>query len=82
MWSEWPTRREASREADTPGMVRLLSNEPTETERYGHAFALLALIARAEARERERQEALVGCDAGAEGLEPPTYGFGDRRSTN
>jgi hypothetical protein len=33
-------------------MVRLLSNEPTETERYGHAFALLALVARAEARER------------------------------
>ena len=57
VWSEWPTRREASHQADTPGMVRLLSNEPTETERYGHAFALLALIAKAEARERERQEA-------------------------
>jgi hypothetical protein len=52
VWSEWPTRREASAGADAPGMVRLLSNEPTETERYGHAFALLALVARAEARER------------------------------
>jgi hypothetical protein len=51
MWSEWPTRREADRRTDAPGVVRLLSNEPTETERYGHAFALLALIAKAEARE-------------------------------
>jgi hypothetical protein len=24
----------------------------------------------------------LGNDAGAEGLEPPAYGFGDRRSTN
>lgn len=52
-WSEWPTRREASRAADAPGVVRLLSDEPTETERYGHAFALMALVAKAEARERE-----------------------------
>jgi hypothetical protein len=51
LWSDWPTRREANRPSDGPGMVRLLPNEPTETERYGHAFALLALIARAEARE-------------------------------
>ena len=57
VWSDWPTRREARSGADAPGIVRLLSNEPTETERYGHAFALLALIAKAEARERERQEA-------------------------
>ncbi len=52
MWSDWPTRREASRRSEAPGVVRLLSNEPTETERYGHAFGLLALIARAEARDR------------------------------
>jgi hypothetical protein len=52
MWSDRPTRREADRRTDRPGMVRLLSNEPTETERYGHAFELLALIARAEAREQ------------------------------
>jgi hypothetical protein len=26
--------------------------------------------------------ALRAAEAGAEGLEPPTYGFGDRRSTN
>jgi len=55
-WSDFPTRREASRGADAPGIVRLLSNEPTETERYGHAFGLLALIAKAEARECEPQE--------------------------
>jgi hypothetical protein len=50
MWSDWPTRREANRH-DRPGVVQLLQNEPTETERYGHAFALLALIAKAEAPE-------------------------------
>ena len=64
VWSDWPTRREATHGADAPGIVRLLSNEPTETERYGHAFGLMALVARAEARERE------------EGLEHPTYGSG------
>jgi hypothetical protein len=37
--------------------------------------------------EIERESLLRGgfwlsSDAGAEGLEPPTYGFGDRRSTN
>jgi hypothetical protein len=56
VWSDWPTRRDAAHGADAPGTVRLLSNEPTETERYGHAFALLAAIARAEAREREPHE--------------------------
>ena len=55
-WSDWPTRRESTHGAHAPGMVRLLSNEPTERERYGHAFALLAVIAKAEAREREAQE--------------------------
>jgi hypothetical protein len=54
-WSDRPTRREATRGADAPGIVRLLSNEPTETERYGHAFGLMVLVARAEARERELQ---------------------------
>jgi hypothetical protein len=54
-WSDFPTGREARQGSDAPGIVRLLSNEPTERERYGHAFGLLAVIARAEAREREAQ---------------------------
>ena len=55
VWSDFPTRREVSHGADAPGIVRLLSNEPTERERYGHAFGLMALAAKAEARERELQ---------------------------
>jgi hypothetical protein len=39
---------------------------------------LLGSKQRAEQLDAERQES----PAGAEGLEPPTYGFGDRRSTN
>jgi hypothetical protein len=32
---------------------------------------------------RQRKPPLAGVEeTGAEGLEPPTYGFGDRRSTN
>ena len=34
-------------------------------------------------RLRQRRSRLAGISStGAEGLEPPTYGFGDRRSTN
>jgi hypothetical protein len=32
--------------------------------------------------ERGRMPDEAACQAGAEGLEPPAYGFGDRRSTN
>jgi hypothetical protein len=46
-----------------PGLVRLLQNEPTEAERYAHAFALLALVARIETAESDRS--CTGSEAGA-----------------
>jgi hypothetical protein len=46
-----------------PGFVRLLQNEPTEAERYAHAFALLALVARIETAKSDRSR--TGSEGGA-----------------
>jgi hypothetical protein len=39
-----------------PGVVRLLQKEPTPTERYAHAAALLAIVARERQAEPSHKE--------------------------